>query len=485
MIQGYDPRTGQPVGEPVPETAGADMDAIVSAAAGASESWAEAPPDVRAAALDAVAAALDERVGELAAVADAETALGMTRLTGEVARTSGQLRLFAGVLRDGGYLDVASSPASAGVPGLRRVNRAIGPVAVFAASNFPLAFSVAGGDTASALAAGCPVIVKAHEAHPQCAALTAEIVAGALREAGAPGGAFALVHGVDAGVRLLRHPLVAAAGFTGSARGGLALAQICAQRPVPIPFYAEMGSVNPVVVLPAAAVGRTGEIAAGYAASLTLGAGQFCTNPGLLFIPGDGAELTEAIVAAVSAASGGPMLSARIHEGFVAAIADLAARSGVRPLAAGQPGEGPWAGTPQVFQASLDAFAAGLPALAEERFGPAGLVVTYRDVDALVLTLGLLGGNLAGCVHLDDSAEADIAAARQVIAVLSRTVGRIVVNGWPTGVAVTPAQHHGGPWPATTAPAHTSVGAAAIRRWLTPVVYQDCPPALLPAALGE
>jgi NADP-dependent aldehyde dehydrogenase len=483
-IQGYDPRTGLPAGEPVAQTPPAEVDAVAAAAAAVAWEWAELAPAARAQTLTAVAAALDEHAAELAALADVETALGGARLTGEVARTTGQLRLFAGVLRDGGYLDIAHTPDGDGVPDLRRVSRPVGPVAVFAASNFPFAFSVAGGDTASALAAGCPVVVKAHEGHPRTSVATGRVVRAALAEAGAPAGVFGLVHGVQAGVALLRHPAVAAAGFTGSARGGLALQRICAERPVPIPFFGELGSVNPVVVLPGAAAARPEAIATGYAASLTLGAGQFCTNPGLLFVPGE-PGLLGAIAAAVSAASGGPMLSERIHAGFVAATAELAAQPGVRLLASGRPGEGPWAGRPQAYHAGLAEFAAGLPDLAAERFGPAGLVIGYGDVGELAAVLARLGGNLAGCVHLDDAVPGDVAAARRVMAVLGRTAGRVVVNGWPTGVAVTWAQHHGGPWPATTAPAYTSVGAAAIRRWLVPVVYQDCPPDLLPEALRQ
>ena len=482
MIQGYDPRTGQPAGEPVPETTDARVDAAAAAALAAAGAWAATSPAERAEILTAVAAALDERSAELAALADTETALGGERLTGEVARTTGQLRLFAEVLRDGGFLDVAVSEAGAGAPDLRRISRPVGPVAVFAASNFPFAFSVAGGDTASALAAGCPVVVKAHEGHPRTSAATGEVVARALADAGAPDGVFAVVHGVAAGVRLLRHPAIAAAGFTGSARGGLALQRICAERPVPIPFFGELGSVNPVVVLPAAAAARAEAIAAGYAASLTLGAGQFCTNPGLLFVPQD-IGLIDAVSGAVAASRGAPMLSERIHDGFEASVAGLAEHPAVKPLATGLPGEGPWAATPQVFHADLESFAAGLPGLAQEVFGPAGLVITYDDAAELAGVLARLGGNLAGCIHLESSAPEDVAAAKLVMEVFGRTTGRVVFNGWPTGVAVAWAQHHGGPWPATTAPAYTSVGAAAIRRWLVPVVYQDCPPLLLPAGL--
>jgi NADP-dependent aldehyde dehydrogenase len=483
MIQGFDPRTGEPVGEPVPETTPTEVDALVAAAYAAAPAWgaADARPR-RAAALEAVADLLDARVGELAAIADTETALGGERLTGEVARTTLQLRLFTGVLRDGSYADAVISPAEGVVPDVRRITRPAGPVAVFAASNFPFAFSVAGGDTASALAAGCPVIVKAHDSHPVTSDLTAEIVSEALALAGAPAGTFGLAHGVRAGLQLLRHPLIAAAGFTGSTSGGLALARICAERPVPIPFYGELGSVNPCVVLPGAAFSRPAAIASGYVGSLTLGTGQFCTNPGLLFIPEDGGLLS-AIAAAVGASSGGPMLSGRIFAGYEDAVEEAVAHPGVTELASGAPGPGPWGATPYAFQVTLKEFAADLAALSRERFGPAGLVITYPSVADLLSVLAVLPGNLVGTVHADPSSPEDMDLARQAVAVLERIAGRIVFNGWPTGVAVVAAQHHGGPWPATTMPAYTSVGTAAIRRWLVPVAYQDFPAELLPPGL--
>jgi NADP-dependent aldehyde dehydrogenase len=493
MIQGFDPRTGEPVGEPVAETSDEEVDAIVAAAAAAFPAWASLPR--RAEALEAVADALDDRAGELAAIADTETALGGERLTGEVARTTGQLRLFAAVVGDGGevragrppgsapgYLDAVVSPAQGVMPDLRRINRPVGPVAVFAASNFPFAFSVAGGDTASALAAGCPVVVKAHEGHPVTSDVTAEIVAGALAAAGAPEGTFGLVHGVQAGLRLLRHPAVAAAGFTGSTAGGLALARIAAERPVPIPFYGELGSVNPCVVLPGAAFSRPAAIATGYVGSLTLGAGQFCTNPGLLFVPEDVGLLT-AIAEAAGASSGAPMLTGRIFAGYQDAVAEAEEHPGVTELAAGRPGRGPWGATPRVFQVTLKEFAADLAVLSRERFGPAGLVITYPWVEDLLPVLAGLAGQLVGTVHVDTGSPEDTDLARQVVAVLERIAGRVVCNGWPTGVAVVAAQHHGGPRPATTVPGSTSVGTAAIRRWLVPVAYQDFPAELLPAGL--
>ena len=483
MIQGFDPRTGEPVGEPVAETTGAALDAIVAAALAAAPAWgAGTALAQRAAALEAVADALDERAGELAAIADTETALGGERLFGEVARTTVQLRMFAGVLRDGRYLDPVVTQAEGVIPDLRRINRPVGPVAVFAASNFPFAFSVAGGDTASALAAGCPVVVKAHEAHPVTSDVTAEVVASALACAGAPAGTFGLVHGVQAGLHLLQHPDIAAAGFTGSTSGGLALARICAGRPVPIPFYGELGSVNPCVVLPGAALSRPAAVATGYVGSLTLGTGQFCTNPGLLFVPED-VGLLSAIAEAAGASAGGPMLSGRIFAGYEDAVAEAEDHPGVAELAAGQPGPGPWGATPRVFQLTLKEFATDLAVLSRERFGPAGLVITYPSVTDLLPVLAALAGNLVGTVHADAGSPGDLELARQVVAVLEHVAGRIVFNGWPTGVAVVAAQHHGGPWPATTAPAYTSVGTAAIRRWLVPVAYQDFPPELLPPAL--
>src|SRR6516164_2588067 len=446
MIQGFDPRTGEPVGEPVAETTDAGTDAIVASALAAGPAWgAGTALAQRAAALEAVADALDDRAGELAVIADTETALGGERLIGEVARTTTQLRMFAGVVRNGSYEDAVVTHAEGVIPDLRRINRPVGPVAVFAASNFPFAFSVAGGDTASALAAGCPVIVKAHDSHPVTSDLTAEIVSEALALAGAPAGTFGLVHGVQAGLQLLRHPRIAAAGFTGSTAGGLALARICAQRPVPIPFYGELGSVNPCVVLPGAAFGRPAEVATGYVASLTLGTGQFCTNPGLLFVPED-VGLLSAIAEAVGASAGGPMLSGRIFAGYEDAVEEAAAHPGVTELASGAPGPGPWGATPRVFQVTLKEFAADLAVLSRERFGPAGLVITYPSVADLLPVLAALPGNLVGTVQADASSPEDMDLARQAVAVLERVAGRIVFNGWPTGVAVVAAQHHGGPW---------------------------------------
>ncbi|MGH3734286.1 MAG: aldehyde dehydrogenase (NADP(+)) [Micromonosporaceae bacterium] len=485
-VQGYDPRTGTPIGDPVPASTPSQVDAAGRAAAGAAASWAATPATDRAETLDAIAGALDAATDELVAVADVETALGPTRLTGEIARTTGQLRMFGDVLRRGEHVDAILSPApdaGAGRPDVRRMMRPIGPVAVFSASNFPFAFSVAGGDTASALAAGCPVVVKAHEAHPRTSALTASVLSAVL-----PEGVFGLVTGFDAGPALVRHPAIRAVGFTGSLRGGRALYDLAQQRPDPIPFYGELGSVNPVVVLPGGAASRPAEIADGYLGSLTLGTGQFCTNPGLLFVPSDAGELLAALAAGVGGAAGGPMLSERIHAGYAAGTAArelLAAGAGddapLTRLAAGTAGNGPWGATPYLWRVDAAEFAA-LPELAEEVFGPAGLVVTYRSAEQLATALAVLPGSLTGAVHADSG---DTEPARGVAAALTPRVGRMIYNGWPTGVAVCWAMHHGGPWPASTVAAYTSVGATAIQRWLAPIAYQDWPQELLPPELTD
>ncbi|RJQ68505.1 aldehyde dehydrogenase (NADP(+)) [Pseudonocardiaceae bacterium YIM PH 21723] len=471
IVQGYDPRTGSPTGDPVPATSADEVDATVSAAVQAHPGWSGLPRERRAEILEDLAAALDGRVDDLVAVADAETALGETRLRGEVGRTTGQLRMFAGVLRHGGYVDAIISPADPAKarPDVRRMLQPLGPVAVFAASNFPFAFSVAGGDTASALAAGCPVVVKAHEAHPRTSALVAEVADAVL-----PAGVLSLVSGFDAGPILVRHPDIRAVGFTGSLAGGRALFDLANARTEPIPFFGELGSVNPVVVLPGAAGERPAELAEGYAGSLTLGAGQFCTNPGLLFVP-EQEPLLAAIEDAVRAKAGGLMLSAKIRDGYVSHVDGLTAELG--DGVTGSAADGAWAVAPHVWRIPAAALIER-PKLTEEVFGPAGLIVTYRDLDELLAALRVVPGSLTGAVHASGAESADAATVLGAL-----RAGRLIWNGWPTGVAVCWAMHHGGPYPATTAAAHTSVGATAIGRWLSPVAYQDWPDELLPPEL--
>ncbi|MEV1175430.1 aldehyde dehydrogenase (NADP(+)) [Nonomuraea sp. NPDC049784] len=473
MIYGHDPRTGEAVGAALPETDSAGVDTIVSAAAAAGAAWRATPAAERALALEAVADALAANVDELWQLADQETALGEVRLRGEVARTAGQFRLFAQVLRDGGYTEAIIDHADASLapprPDVRRMKHPLpGVVAVFAASNFPFAFSVAGGDTASALAAGCPVVVKAHPGHPNTSDRVAKIVREALPNADLLG----LVQGMQAGIDLVQHPGVVAAGFTGSVAGGKAIQRLIDEREVPIPFYGELGSVNPVVVLPSA---PAKEVAAGFAGSVTLGVGQFCTNPGLMFVP-EGDELRDALVEAVEGTSGGPMLAERIRDGYVGGVDRLGE---LRLLAEGKPGEGSWAVTPKVFVADLDTFEEKLPRIAEECFGPASIVVTYREISDLRPVLERLEGSLTATVHSTEPDEAG-----DVVEVLRRKAGRLIWNGWPTGVAVCWAMQHGGPWPAATTTS-TSVGATAIERWLAPTAYQDWPEALLPDELKD
>ena len=476
-VQGYDPRTGAPVGDPVPASSAEDVDRTVSATVATQPVWTGLPPVRRAEVVDELAATLDAAVDDLVALADKETALGDTRLRGEVGRTTGQLRMFADLVRRGLYADVVISRATAARPDVRRMAHPIGPVAVFAASNFPLAFSVAGGDTASALAMGCPVVVKAHEAHPHTSNLVAGLLRDTFRKVGLPEDILGLVHGFAAGGALVRHPAIKAAGFTGSLRGGRALYDIACARPEPIPFYAELGSVNPVVVLPGAARSRAADLAGEYAGSLTLGAGQFCTNPGLMFVP-DEPELITAIATAVGAASTGPLLSERIRDTYLGSVAERE----LPLLAKGSAADGAWSVTPRAWRVDLRTFAAQSESLSEEIFGPAGLVVTYSSVDEILPILSTLDGSLTASIHATDNEAADISA---VAAALRPRVGRLIFNGWPTGVAVCWAMHHGGPWPATTATAHTSVGGTAIRRWQAPAAYQNWPHDLLPPELRD
>ncbi|MBP2334509.1 NADP-dependent aldehyde dehydrogenase [Saccharothrix coeruleofusca] len=475
-VQGYDPRTGRAHGEPVQESTDAEVAAAAEAGAAAFPAWSALSAGQRAAALDALADALDAASPELVGIADAETALGVPRLTTELKRTTNQLRLFGGVLREGSYVEAVLDSADPDTipprPELRRMLRPLGTVAVFSASNFPFAFSTAGGDTASALAAGCPVVLKAHPSHPGTSRATAEVLASAL-----PEGVFGVVHGTGAGVALVRHPAIRAVGFTGSTGGGRALFDLAQSRPDPIPFYGELGSVNPAVVLPGAAARRPEELARGFADSLTLGVGQFCTNPGLLFTP---PSLVPALARAVAAASGGPMLNERMRDSYRSGTDELASSELVRQVARGTAPDGGWSVEPRLFEVGLETFAENLERLSEEHFGPTGVVVTYDDVDRLLAVLPKLPGTLTGTVHADD-AEHELAG--RAAAALRQVAGRMVFNGWPTGVAVAWGMHHGGPWPATTNPLHTSVGATSIRRWLAPVTYQSWPEALLPAEL--
>lgn len=486
-LRAVDPATGQSL-EPAFAVAGeAEVARAAELAAAAFDSYRETDPETRARFLETIAANIMELGDALIARAVAETGLPRGRIEGERARTVGQLRLFAEVVRRGDWLDARidhAQPARAPLPrsDLRLRQIALGPVAVFGASNFPLAFSVAGGDTASALAAGCPVVVKGHPAHPGTGELVGRAVQDAVAACRLHPGVFALVLGaVETGSALVADPRIQAVGFTGSRRGGLALAAIAAARPHPIPIYAEMSSINPVFLLPAALAARSEALAQGFVQSLTLGAGQFCTNPGLLFAL-DGPDLQRFIgqvEGLLAAAVPAPMLTPGICQAYEAGVQALIDNPAAMLVARGGAADGPTRAPAALFVTDAAAFAAD-PHLSDEVFGASSLVVRCPDAGALALAAEALEGQLTATLQLD---EADIPIARRLMPVLERKVGRILANGWPTGVEVCDAMVHGGPFPATSDSRSTSVGTLAIRRFLRPVCYQDLPAALLPAAL--
>lgn len=439
--------------------------------------------------LEAIAERILELGDTLILRAIDETGLARGRLEGERDRTVGQLQLFANEVREGNFQELRFDPADAdrkpaAKPDLRLRNIALGPVAVFGASNFPLAFSVAGGDTASALAAGCPVIVKAHSAHPGTSALVGSAIVDAVKACGFPPGTFALLYdaGYEVGQALVADHRIRAVGFTGSRRGGTALMEIASERKQPIPVYAEMSSINPVILYPNALRHRGAEIGHSFASSLMLGAGQFCTNPGLV-IAIDDAGLDAFIAAATSAlvkSHAQTMLTASICEAYYKGVAKLTASSSVSQVATGM------GGTPRqapafLFETTAAAFLAE-PSLQDEVFGASGLVVRCQDEAELKNVVGSLEGQLTIALHLD---EGDVQAASKMIPTLELLAGRLLVNGFGTGVEVSPAMVHGGPYPATSDGRSTSVGTLAIYRFLRPVSYQDFPMELLPEPLRQ
>lgn len=467
-----------------------DVDAACAAAEAAFLPYSSLPREDRAKFLEAIAEEIEALGDELIERAMEETGLPQARLQGERGRTAGQLRLFAKELRLGDYLRVRidhAIPDRAPLPkpDLRLRMVPLGPVAVFGASNFPLAFSTAGGDTASALAAGCPVVVKGHPAHPGTAELVATAIALAVEKTGMPEGVFSMVAGTsnELGEALVRDPRITAVGFTGSRGGGLALVRIAQSRPVPIPVYAEMSSINPVFLLPAALEARAEALGKGYVASVTMGAGQFCTNPGLVLAL-EGPALERFLAAASEAMFGAPaqvMLTPNIHKAYESGVAKLAAVPTVAQIATGVEAQGPTAGRAALFTMKGADFIAD-PSHAEEIFGATSLLVRCADVAELKQVVSLLEGQLTTTLHLD---EGDIAIAQELLPSLERLAGRILANGWPTGVEVTDAMVHGGPFPSTSDGRTTSVGTLAIDRYLRPVSYQDLPEALLPTDLRD
>jgi alpha-ketoglutaric semialdehyde dehydrogenase len=465
-----------------------DVAAATAAAAEAFAAYRATSPAERSAFLEAVAAEIEADKDAIIVAAVRESGLPEARITGEVGRTTGQLRMFAGVVAQGDHLGVRIDPA---LPDRTPLPRAdirqrmvpLGPVAVFGASNFPLAFSTAGGDTASALAAGCPVVVKGHPAHPVTGTLVARAITRAVEKSGLPAGTFSFVlGGIETGQELVLDPRITAVGFTGSRGGGLALVRAAAAREVPIPVYAEMSSINPVVVLPGAlASNDVAAFAEAYVGSLTLGSGQFCTNPGLLFLPAgeQGDELLRAAGEAVAAATGQTMLTPGIAEAYRTGTATLRDVAGVRVVAQGT-AAGDLAPAPQIVETT----ALEHP-VTDEVFGASGVVVRYADVADLLPRLEALEGQLTATVHLDADSDADTEQAAALLPVLELKAGRILFNGWPTGVEVGHAMVHGGPFPATSDSRTTSVGSLAIERFQRPVAYQDVPAALLPDAVRD
>lgn len=464
-------------------TSPAELERVLASAQAASWPWAGFSPSRRAEILDGIAEALEDNSDELVALAATETNLSHDRLIGELKRTAFQLRLFGEVLRDGGYLDARIDrpdphwPSGAPRPDLRRSNRPIGPVLVFSASNFPFAFSVAGGDTASALAAGNPVIVKAHSGHSRLSHRTAQVVLDACTRLGVPDGVFALISGTEAGAEALKDHRIMAAGFTGSIAGGRALMDIAVSRPVPIPFYGELGSNNPVFVTPAAAEARGATIAEGYIASFTLGAGQYCVKPGTLFVPA-GSGMVERLRAAVLP-DGAKLLNDRIQQGYTASLRQLSAHPHVQVLTQG-PNPFSGAPSPTLLLTTAEHVLSAPEELEAECFGPTSIVVEYDDISELVPLAQTFEGQLTATIQSEDDCP-----VADLVSVLAEKAGRLLWNEWPTGVAVTYAQQHGGPYPASTAVASTSVGTSAIERFLRPVAYQGFPEHLLPKELQE
>ncbi len=487
-FSGVDPRERRSLPPRYFAASEAEIERAMVLAAAAFEPYRRLPGRHRSAFLRAVAReieALGERLEERAC---AETALPPGRIRSERLRTTSQLAAFADLLDEGSWVDARIDHGDAQrkpqpKPDLRRMKVALGPVVVFGASNFPLAFSVAGGDTASALAAGCPVVVKAHPGHPGTSELIGRAVLAAARAQRLPEGVFSLLHGPlpDTGLALVRHPHARAVGFTGSARAGRALMDAAAARPDPIPVHAEMGSVNPVVVLPGAADRDLEALSNLLFASCTLGGGQFCTQPGLLIAVGaEAARLAEALGRRAEAAAAEPLLYAGLADAYAAGVERLVALRGVELVGRGRPGpEG--SGAPVVLRCSVST-ALEHPELLEEVFGPVTVVIEAPAAETLLELVERLPGQLTATLH---AAEADLSEHAPLLQALERKVGRLLFGGVPTGVEVVPAMHHAGPYPASSDVRATSVGSAAIERFVRPICYQDAPAALLPAELRD
>jgi acyl-CoA reductase-like NAD-dependent aldehyde dehydrogenase len=486
-----DPSTGAPVAA-YDEASPADVAAAVDAAERAFHDPALRDQSARAALLRGAAARLRTAGDEIVEVAGSETGLPEVRLRSELERTAGQLEAFAALLEAGDYVEAiidTPDPDAKPIPrpDVRRMLVPIGPVAVFGASNFPLAFSTAGGDTASALAAGCPVVVKGHPSHPGTGEVVARELRAAVADAALPEGTFAhlLAAGVEVGEALVDAPAIAAVGFTGSTAGGRAIADRAARRPNPIPVYAEMGSINPIVVTDAALAARADAIADGLVASVSNFGGQLCTKPGVVFVPAGAAgdAFARAVAERLDEVEPTVLLNERLRDALAAAVERLVEAPGVQVLGRTPAftGEG-FRHQPAAYEAPASAVAEG-SALLEEHFGPVVLLLRYGGRDELLAAIERIEGQLTGSIHAQPDADAELLAL--LTELLAARAGRLVYDGFPTGVAVTHGMQHGGPFPATSAPAHTSVGMTAIRRFLRPIAWQNAPAAVLPPELRD
>jgi NADP-dependent aldehyde dehydrogenase len=491
-FQGVDPKTGQNLEPVYTDATEKEIDRALVLAEDCFARFRATDPEERADFLEAVAGQVEALGEDLINRAMAETGLPEARLVGERARTTGQLRAFASLVREGSWIEARIDTAQPDrqplpKPDLRRMLIPLGPCVVFGASNFPLAFSAAGGDSASALAAGCPVVLKAHPAHPGTSEMVADAFQRAVKETGMPEGVFSMIHGIGHEVSrsLVTHPYTQAVGFTGSLRAGRALFDAAASRPQPIPVYAEMGSINPVFLLPGVLKHRLEEFCQGYLGSLTLGVGQFCTNPGLLVIrQGPGLEeLKTRLAQLVENSPCGTLLYAGIREAYEKGLERFRGFAGVSSLSRSKTEANPdrTEASSALFSVPASVFL-GNPDLSEEVFGPCGLLVECETREEMLTVARNLAGNLTATIQ---GTEEDLAASEDLVALLERKVGRLLFNGFPTGVEVCPSMQHGGPYPATTDSRVTSVGTAAILRFARPVCFQNFPQERLPAELRD
>ncbi len=487
LLQSLNATTGEALDYAFHQATEQELNQACEAAHQAFKVYRHTTPEQRAQFLDQIAEELDALGPNFLEIISQETALPIPRLQGERGRTSGQMRLFAKVLRRGDFLGARIDTAlperlPLARPDLRQLKMGIGPIAVFGASNFPLAFSTAGGDTASALAAGCPVVVKAHSGHMATADQVAQAIQRAVEKTNMPQGVFNMVYGNGVGETLVKHPRIQAVGFTGSLKGGRALCDMAAARPQPIPVFAEMSSINPMLMLPTALKNRGDQIAQDLADSVVLGCGQFCTNPGLILgiRSVEFTQLIENLMQIINVKPAQTMLNASTLRSYTAGIEHLTNHQGIQHLA-GQTQQGMQA-LPQLFKADVELLLSNDQLLQEEVFGPTTIVIEVADQAQLIQALDAMNGQLTASLIAEPQDLIDFAS---VVPVLEEKVGRLLLNGYPTGVEVCDAMVHGGPYPATSDARGTSVGTLAIDRYLRPVCYQNYPQSLLPAALQD